>query len=31
MAENSLKYSLSAQIIAKKFQSLRNVIKGGNT
>ena len=31
MAENSLKYSLSAQIIAKKFQSLRNVIKGGTT
>jgi flagellar basal-body rod protein FlgB len=29
MAENGLKYSLSAQIIAKKFQSLKNVIKGG--
>ncbi|RLC04704.1 MAG: flagellar basal body rod protein FlgB [Deltaproteobacteria bacterium] len=30
MAENSLMYSLSAQIIARKFQSLRNVIEGGN-
>ena len=30
MAENSLMYSLSAQIVAKKFQSLRNVIEGGN-
>jgi len=30
MAENSIMYSLSAQIVAKKFQSLRNVIEGGN-
>ncbi len=30
MAENSLMYSLSAQIVAKKFQALRNVIEGGN-
>jgi flagellar basal-body rod protein FlgB len=30
MAENSLMYTLSAQIVAKKFQSLRNVIEGGN-
>lgn len=30
MAENSLMYSLSAQIVAKKFQSLRNIIEGGN-
>jgi flagellar basal-body rod protein FlgB len=30
MAENSLMYSLSAQMVAKKFQSLRNVIQGGN-
>lgn len=30
MAENSLMYSLSAQIVSRKFQSLRNVIKGGN-
>ena len=30
MAENSLMYSLSAQIVAKKFQSLRNIIQGGN-
>jgi len=30
MAENSLMYSLSAQIVAKKFQGLRNVIEGGN-
>ena len=29
MAENSLMYTLSAQIVAKKFQSLRNVIEGG--
>ncbi len=30
MAENSLMYTLSAQMVAKKFQSLRNVIQGGN-
>jgi len=29
MAKNSLMYTLSAQIVAKKFQSLRNVIEGG--
>ena len=29
MAENSLKYTLSAQIVAKKFQALRTVIEGG--
>lgn len=30
MAENSLMYTLSAQIVSKKFQSLRTVIQGGN-
>jgi flagellar basal-body rod protein FlgB len=30
MAENSLMYTLSAQIIAKKFQGIRNIIEGGN-
>ena len=30
MSENSLMYTLSAQMVAKKFQSLRNVIQGGN-
>jgi flagellar basal-body rod protein FlgB len=30
MSENSLLYTLSAQVVAKKFQSLRNVIQGGN-
>lgn len=29
MAENSMIYNISAQIIAKKFQSLRNIIQGG--
>lgn len=29
MAENSLMYTLSAQIVAKKFQALRTVIEGG--
>ena len=30
MAENSFMYTISAQIVAKKFQSLKNVIEGGN-
>ena len=30
MAENGLMYTLSAQIVAKKFQALRNVIEGGS-
>ena len=30
MSENSLMYTLSAQLVAKKFQSLRNIIQGGN-
>lgn len=30
MAENSLMYTLSAQVVAKKFQALRNIIQGGN-
>jgi flagellar basal-body rod protein FlgB len=30
MAENQLMYTLSAQVVAKKFQALRNIIQGGN-
>lgn len=30
LAENQLMYKASAQIVAKKFQSLKSVIKGGN-
>lgn len=30
MSENSLMYTLSAQVVAKKFQSLRSVIEGGS-
>ena len=29
MAENSLMYNASAQILSKKFQGLKNVIEGG--
>lgn len=30
LAENQLMYKASAQIVAKKFESLKSVIKGGN-
>lgn len=30
LAENQLMYKASAQIVAKKFQSLKSVISGGN-
>ena len=30
LAENSLMYNASAQIIGKKFQGLKNAIQGGN-
>jgi flagellar basal-body rod protein FlgB len=30
LAENQLMYKTSAQIVAKKFQSLKSVIQGGN-
>ncbi len=30
LAENQLMYKASAQIVAKKFQSLKSVIQGGN-
>ena len=29
LAANQLQYKLSTQLLAKKFQSLRNIIKGG--
>jgi flagellar basal-body rod protein FlgB len=29
LAENQLMYKASAQIVAKKFQSLKSVIQGG--
>lgn len=30
LAENQLMYKVSAQIVSKKFQSLKSVIQGGN-
>jgi flagellar basal-body rod protein FlgB len=31
LAANQLQYKLSAQIVAKKFQSLKNIIQGGKS